>query len=164
MVNGIGSVNASSLSFSSTSIQQLLPETKAKLEKLGIDTSSVKTESQGQLILKSVEGSQGTNSSQNVDNSNKASTAQKPPPGGQQPEWISLMQENGISPTGSIEGDKAAVSALLSSMESEKAQTLATQFQAVGLDVSPSSNQQQDALAGQNQLAELNKFFLVNRQ
>jgi len=59
MVSGIGSISNIGSSLSVSSIQQpLTPETKSKLENLGIDTTNIKTETQGQEALQSAQSSQ----------------------------------------------------------------------------------------------------------
>ncbi|MFH0702173.1 MAG: hypothetical protein V2B14_01360 [bacterium] len=155
MVFGVRAISNIASSFLTSSVQPISSETKAKLEKLGIDTSNIRTEAQGQEALKSA----------NIDNENKASTLMKDkhPPQGQPPAWISLMQQNGMSPTGSIDGDKAVVSATLASMDPDKAISLALQFQAAGLSVDAPNQQQTDTFVGQNQLAEMNKHFLLKK-
>jgi hypothetical protein len=62
MVSAIGSIAAS---YSVSSVQPLTPETKAQLESMGIDTSSIKTESEGQTYLQSAQTSQSSQQSQN---------------------------------------------------------------------------------------------------
>jgi hypothetical protein len=173
MVSGIGSVSSLGSAFSTSCNQSLSAQTRLKLESLGIDTKNIKTETEAQEILKlyqSNQNTQGVNSSQNTDQANKVSTLiSQQPNQGQLPAWISLMELNGISPTGSIDGDKAAVKSALAKMDPEQAKSLASQFQAVGLPVEATNDSQQnntmqaDAFAGQNQLAEMNKFFLLNK-
>jgi len=179
MVSGIGAVSSLGLSTGISSVQQALtPQTKAQLEKLGIDTTNINTEEQGQAALKSAQASQknentqNSSASQNIDQANKASSLIGSQSGGQgqAPTWVSLMEKNGISPTGSIDGDKQAVTSALSRMDSTQAQSLAAQFQAAGLSVKAPDNSQQtnaqksDPFTGQNQLSELNKFFLIKQK
>ena len=170
MVSSISSIGSLDSTTSTSSVQALTEETKQKLEALGIDTSNITTEAQGLAALATAqatsEASSSTSTQETTDAANKASTQQSCP--GQKPEWISLMEEIGVSPTGSIDGDKTAVSSALQSMtDTAEAKSLAAEFTSAGLSVSidsssEQSTQQQDAFAGQSQLAELNKHFLVD--
>jgi hypothetical protein len=166
-ISSVSSVSSASSTSQTTSIQRLSDETKRKLEALGVDTSNIKTEAEGLAALANAQASAVHSSQRTTDVTNKAST-QKTAQGGQPPQWISLMEEIGVSPTGSIEGDKATVTSALQSMkDTSQAQTLATQFTAAGLSVSvdgsEQSTPQQDAFAGQQQLGNMNKHFLVNK-
>lgn len=60
-INSIGGAGASSsvASSSSSSAQKLTDETKRKLEELGVDTSSITTEAQGQIALMQAMQTQG---------------------------------------------------------------------------------------------------------
>lgn len=172
MVSGIGSVSSVGSAFSTSSNQSLTAQTRLKLEALGIDAKNIKTETEGQEILKlyqANQNTQGTSTAQNTDQANKASTMMQQSGQAQPPAWLSLMKQNGISPTGSIEGDKTAVQTALAKMDPAQAKSLASEFKAVGLDVEVTNDSQQnntmqsDAFAGQNQLAQMNRFFLLNK-
>jgi hypothetical protein len=168
MVSGIGSLSSIGSSFSASSTQKLSEQTKAKLESVGVDTSGIKTESEGQQILKSSMNAQGVNSAQNTDQANKASTIMQHNQPGPPPAWVSIMKQNGITPTGKIDGDKTAVASALTNMNPAEAKSLASQFQAAGLAVTAPNDSQKadsfkvDPFAGQNQLANLNRHFLVS--
>lgn len=162
MVSEISSINVSSSSFIATSSQALTLETKQKLERFGIDTKSIKTETEGQTVL------QTTLTAQEADKANKVSTQLAPQakPAGAEPPWVSLMEQNKIAPTGTTDGDKMAVNAYISGMTDKKAaKSLAEQFGAVGLAITvPAEDKKEsdkDLFAGQNQVAEMNKYFLL---
>lgn len=57
MTNSIGAINSPNIIHISSGSAKtaLTPETKAKLEALGIDTTNIKTEAEGQAILKAAE-------------------------------------------------------------------------------------------------------------
>ena len=63
-VNAIGSVNSASGTSSLSSSTALTETTKKKLEELGIDTSKIKTEAEGQQKLKEAQAAQGSQSAQ----------------------------------------------------------------------------------------------------
>jgi hypothetical protein len=69
----VGSISNIGSATSISSVQQpLTPETKSKLENLGIDTTNVKTEAQGKAILQSVQSSQQGQEAQNTQKPQKS--------------------------------------------------------------------------------------------
>lgn len=166
MVSAISSISSAS---SMSASQALSAITKAKLEALGIDTSDIKNETDGQTTLKTIQGNQSSekSSTKSVQDSEKASTLTNSQSSSSGPQWISLMNQLGISPTGSIDGDKAAITAAIANMDPAQASSVASQFQAVGMSVNTPNkgdNQKQaDQFVGADQQAQLNKFFLVKQ-
>jgi|GEM_PF-2355609 len=149
------------------------PTVKAQLDALGLNTTGSK-DSDLEAIL-SAKTSQNSNTSSITDQANKASTLMSSQvKSGQQgqPPWFSLMQKLGISPTGSKEGDFAAISAKLSTMQSQATNeadkanvtNLQSEFQSLGGQSNSISNAQAQSNPfdiEQNQTADLNKHFLV---
>lgn len=65
MVSGIGAIGSIGSNFAISSLQQALSaQTRMKLESLGIDTSNIRTEAQGQAALQSSQSSQSTQQGQ----------------------------------------------------------------------------------------------------
>lgn len=148
------------------------PTIKAQLDSLGLQSTG--NAQKDIAAIQAAKASQGSNSAQNVDDANKASTlmsSQAQPSSSAQPPWASLMQQLGLSLTGSKEGDFSAIATKLSSLQasaktdSEKANVAAlqAQFQAYAsqADSSAQSSSSTPFAAEQNQIAQLNKFFLV---
>jgi len=159
--------------------KQVDPVILAMLKKLGL-TSTGNQQLDIQNIKKVVQeqGQQtgGVNSFSEIDQINKASTQVAALLNGE-PAWISLMQELGLQPTGSKEGDMTAISQKINALESravtkeelEKVADYKTQFSSYfGVPVGGTKSvddlaatQQVNPTAGIEQLAELNKHFLV---
>lgn len=81
MVSGISSIGSISTSNGQT---PLSPQTKAQLEKLGVDTSKILTEAQGQAALQSAQknqSSQQSESSQQAQSSQQSNQSQQPQEG-----------------------------------------------------------------------------------
>ncbi len=152
------------------------PNIKARLDALGLQSTGSK---EGDLAkIKAAMDEQGIN----TDKADKASSL----PGLKEKEkpiplWISLMEELNVKPTGTKEGDFAVISAKLSTMSSQatteaeqnKVIGLTFQFNAVGggLNMQPEKNNFFQAqvnkpvdYTGQNQMADLNRYFLVKRK
>ncbi|MDD3012677.1 MAG: hypothetical protein PHC34_03130 [Candidatus Gastranaerophilales bacterium] len=159
----------SSISFNNSYLQRYVinPTVKAQLEALG--KSSTGSEEGDLAILQAAKTSQNSDTSNTTDKANKVSTlmtSQTQSSQQGQPPWFSLMQELGISPTGSKDGDFAVISAKLSTMQSQatneadkaKVTSLQSQFQAFGGQANSTP-----FAAAQNQVSEMNKFFLVNK-
>lgn len=157
--------------------QMVDPAIKTQLDALGLKPTGSK---QGDLAaIQAAKSSQTQNSNnKNIADANKVST--QIPPQNQsiqqvQPPWAELMQKLGLTLTGSKESDIAAITKKLQTLEAQatspdqKAEvaTLKAEFQAItSAEASSGSNQvntQSNAFAGQNQLAELNKFFLIQK-
>jgi|GEM_PF-3609535 len=65
MVSGIGAVSSGGSSYAVSAIQSALtPQTKARLETLGVDTSNIQTEAQGQTTLQEAQSSGQNQSTQ----------------------------------------------------------------------------------------------------
>ena len=62
MVSGVSSIG--SVGSSGSGVQPLSPQTKAQLDLLGVNTSNIKTEAQGQTALQSAQSSQASQSAQ----------------------------------------------------------------------------------------------------
>ena len=176
------SIGAIGSSFSSQQSQQIDEMLKTRLKALGLQsTGSV----QGDLaLLKSAQSGQSQSSSASqTDNANKVSTQIQASSQAQQLPWASLMNELGVKPTGSKEGDFAAISsaievkssqattteqksevkALQQEFASIQSQNDSNSTQSVAQAASPSAQSQQSNYTGQNQVAELNKYFLLNK-
>lgn len=143
--------------------QQADPQIKAQLEALGL-TSTGSKEADLEAIKKALEAKK-------PDNDNKI----MPPP--QTPlEIAAFMRSIGVEPTNSKEGDALVVENRIRQLESQatspaeldKVQNLKTTWEQLTASASSggTSFQQQssstDSFAGQNQLAKINKWFLVN--
>ncbi len=149
MVNSVSSSSSATTAAaaSSSSYTELSDSTKSRLEALGIDTSSITSEAEGQslLIAASLESQQ-----------------QQQGQGGEGQEcpWADTMEELGISPTGSQDGDIAAINAALESMDYSEAMTYATSLQSMGLSVDTPQDPNMSNAVGQTFLANYNKYLL----
>lgn len=86
MVSGIGSIGSFGSSFAVSSVQsKLTQKTKAELEALGIDTSNIKSEEEGQALLQSAQSTQQGQETQQSQKSQKS--------GGNHAAFESLRQE-----------------------------------------------------------------------
>ncbi len=153
------------------------PSIKAQLDALNLQPTGSK---EGDLAaIKGALDEQGIN----TDKADKASSlmgvqSDKDKP---IPPWASLMEELNVRPTGTKEGDFAAISTKLSTMSSQatteaeqtKATSLTSQFNALGgsLNMQPNKTDSSQPpveksidYTGQNQIAELNRWFLVKRK
>lgn len=64
MVSSIGSIGSINSAYNVYGAQPLTPQTKAQLEALGINTTNITTEAQGQAALKASQGSQQAQNTQ----------------------------------------------------------------------------------------------------
>lgn len=111
---------------------------------------------------------QSTDTSSNTQDADKASTLASAQQGSQaQPPWYSLMQQLGLSLTGSKESDFVAISAAISSLQSQaqngtdkaKIASFQAQFQSYGGQTNTTP-----FTAEQNQNAAINKHFLLSNK
>lgn len=157
--------------------QQVDPTIKAQLDALGLKTTGSKQGDLAAIKAALAEQSQSGSASQ-VDDANKVATQQT----SRELPWATLMSQLGIQQTGSKEGDFAAIGAAIevkaskATTVSEKAEVKALQQDFAAIQSQDDSNslqsqaqaatasaqnQQSGSFTGQNQLAELNKFFLL---
>ncbi|MEI8388285.1 MAG: hypothetical protein WCG23_00225 [bacterium] len=137
------------------------PQILIQLQSLGLKPTGSR---EGDLAAIQQAKSGNTDSANNTDQANKASTlmasqTQQGHKGGAP--WSSIMDELGIKGSGSAAGDAANISAIIATMQPNEASSIASRCQAVGLSVSVQNAQSIDPYAGQNQVAEMNKFFLL---
>ncbi len=151
------------------------PSIKAQLDSLGLQPTGSK---EGDLAaIKAALNEQSIN----TDKADKASSLMGAPDQNKPaPPWLTLLQELKIRPTGSKEGDFAAIAARLTTINSQattqaeqaKVATLISNFNALGgsLKAQASHDKSSELQAhkpidylGQNQVAELNKYFLIKR-
>lgn len=119
-IGAIGNVN------SSDAMQSLSPQTKILLESMGINTSNITTEAQGQTALKSAQGTQESQNSQQM----QGLPPPPPPEGGNnsqmeaiKEEATSLAQKLGVSVSSAdkINDIMDKISTALSKLESDAA-------------------------------------------
>ena len=137
------------------------PQMLMQLQSLGLKPTGSR-ESDLAAIQQAKSGN--TDTANSTDQANKASTLmasqmQQGQKGGAP--WQSIMEELGIKGSGSAAGDAANISAIIATMQPDKATSIASSCQAVGLSVNVQNAQPIDPYAGQNQVAEMNKFFLM---
>jgi len=77
MAGSINAINGTSGAASSQAISRLTDATKKQLEALGVDTSSIKTESQGQVVLKAAKNTQATQGAKEAHKGNSPQDAIK---------------------------------------------------------------------------------------
>lgn len=120
MVAGVGSIgNVGSSSSVSSVQQQLTPQTKALLESLGVDTSSIQTEAQGQIALVQAQNSQQSNDAQ------KSQGSQQSHQGGGNREAFQSIKADAIDLAGKL-GISVAQNSKLSDIMTSIAQALST--------------------------------------
>lgn len=128
MISAIGSLDSISSTYSLYAAQQALtPQTKSQLEMLGIDTSSIKTEADGQALLQSSQGSQQTQDTKQTQGTPQA----KPAGGGAdhaafeklKEEVVALAEKLGVSVSSSDKIDDIldAIAEAISKLETEAA-------------------------------------------
>lgn len=153
MISSIGAVGSVNSSYSVYGAQQVLsPQTKLQLQSLGIDTTNIKTEAQGQTALQSSQNSQ------------TQGTQQAPPSGGGgnsamesiKEEAVSLAQRVGVSVSSNDKIDDIldAIAGALSQLQAQavndpqKAAQIAqfqTEYQSLCQSVSDAQSSQQNS-------------------
>ena len=137
-----------------------------KTQQSGLTSTTESTEDTSSV--QSSQSSQATDTENSVQDTDKTSTLTSAQQGSQpQPPWYGLMQQLGLSLTGSKESDFAAISAAISSMQSQskndtdkaKIASFQSQFQSYGgqANSTPFTTEQ-------TQNASLNKHFLLNNK
>ena len=110
-----------------------------------------------------VNGTKSTNNTQTTESKSSAEGTSRS--GADSVAWASIMKQLGLKCTGDATTDAAAVSTAIQSMQPDKVQSIISSCQASGLSVQgPENKQQTDPYVGQNQLAEMNKYFMLKKQ
>jgi len=75
----------------------------------------------------------------------------------------SIMAENGIASTGSVKGDLAAIKVAVAGLDKEHAAVLKDKFKEAGVTLEETDKFIQPKNKGAEQLADMNKHFLVKK-
>lgn len=167
MTNSISAINGSSSvsSTSSSSSKPLSEETRKKLEALGIDTTNIKTESEGQTKLKEAQSAQA----------NAQAGGQKPPQGALSPEKIKEEVEALASKVGVSVGNSDKIEDIMNNISKKISEIKASaktdpnklaeaeSFESEYTTLSSELSQMKAAqnMTGASALANYNKLMLV---